>query len=162
MPIMHGKGDFAKIKGSICYIPIEAANICNILPRPAYSKRINCDEIKKDLKYRGYVYFELVRPIVIYRALNYLKIRNKFWGNFHFRRPLKQRSYKFFRYWWTLGWAESIHKKIISNATECGSGEDPLSMHRTASNETVPVSEISYIINDENVIIAPGQGKKHV
>ena len=35
-------------------------------------------------------------------------------------------------------------------------------MHRTASNETVPVSEISYIINDENVIIAPGQGKKHV
>ena len=76
---MNGKGEFAKIKGSICYIPIEAANICNILPRPAYSKRINCDEIKKDLKYRGYVYFELVRPNVIYRALNYLKIHNKFY-----------------------------------------------------------------------------------
>ena len=29
---MHGKGESAKIKGSICNILIEA-NICNILPR---------------------------------------------------------------------------------------------------------------------------------
>ena len=55
---------------------------------------------------------------------------------------------------------ESIPQKIISNETEHDSVEDPLSMHRTASNETALVSEISYIINDENVIIAPGQGKK--
>ena len=27
---MHGKGEFAKIKDSICNIPIEAANVCNI------------------------------------------------------------------------------------------------------------------------------------
>ena len=32
---MHGKGKFAKIKGSICNILIEKGNICNILPRPA-------------------------------------------------------------------------------------------------------------------------------
>ena len=38
--------------------------------------------------------------------------------------------------------------------------EDPLNMHRTASNETTVVSEISNIINDENVIVAPGQGRK--
>ena len=31
--IMHAKGEFAKIKGSICNIPIETANICNIFPR---------------------------------------------------------------------------------------------------------------------------------
>ena len=35
--IMHVKGEFAKIKGSICNIPIAAVNICNILPRPADS-----------------------------------------------------------------------------------------------------------------------------
>ena len=35
-------------------------------------------------------------------------------------------------------------------------------MHRTGTNETVLVSEIPSIINDENVIIAPGQGKKPV
>ena len=28
---MHGKDEFSKNKGSICNIPIEAANICNIL-----------------------------------------------------------------------------------------------------------------------------------
>ena len=35
-------------------------------------------------------------------------------------------------------------------------------MHRTVLNETALVSEVPYIINDENVIIAPGQGKKPV
>ena len=33
-------------------------------------------------------------------------------------------------------------------------------MHRTGSHETALVSEIPYIIIDENVIIAPWQGKK--
>ena len=32
--IMHGKGEFSKIKGSIFNIPIEVANVCNTLPRP--------------------------------------------------------------------------------------------------------------------------------
>ena len=35
-------------------------------------------------------------------------------------------------------------------------------MHRTASNETTLVSQIPNIINDENVIISPGQRKKIV
>ena len=33
-------------------------------------------------------------------------------------------------------------------------------MHRTASNEKAVASEIPYIINDENVIVTPGQIKK--
>ena len=37
-----------------------------------------------------------------------------------------------------------------------------LSKHRTASNEKVFISEIPYIINDEIVTIAPGQGKKAI
>ena len=55
--------------------------------------------------------------------------------------------------------AESIHKNIISNETEYGSVDDPLSNHTNGSNETTLVSEIPCIINDENVIIAPGQRK---
>ena len=35
--IMHGKSEFSKIKGSICNIPIEAANSCNVLSKPAVS-----------------------------------------------------------------------------------------------------------------------------
>ena len=32
--IMHEKSEFSKIKGSIYNIPVETANICNILTRP--------------------------------------------------------------------------------------------------------------------------------
>ena len=44
--------------------------------------------------------------------------------------------------------------------TEFASAEDPLNMHRTASNETTLVFEIPSIVNEENVIIALGQRKK--
>ena len=58
--------------------------------------------------------------------------------------------------------AKDIHKIIISNETEYDPAEDRLSMYRIASNETALVSEVPYLINDENVIIAPGQEKKSV
>ena len=58
---MRGKGEFAKIKGSICNIPIETANICNILSRPVDSNRLILVKLKRDLKYGGYVYFKPVR-----------------------------------------------------------------------------------------------------
>ena len=32
--IMHGKGEFAKVKESICNIPVETDTVCNVLPRP--------------------------------------------------------------------------------------------------------------------------------
>ena len=73
---MHGKGEMAIIKGSICNIPIEAANIYNILPRPADSKGLIV-KLKRDLKYRDYDYFEPVHPNIIYRTLNYLKHARK-------------------------------------------------------------------------------------
>ena len=44
--------------------------------------------------------------------------------------------------------------------TEFASVEDLLNMQRIASNERFLVFQIQNIINDENVIIAPGQGKK--
>ena len=50
-------------------------------------------------------------------------------------------------------------KKNTSSETEYDSIEDLLSMPRTQSNEVAVVSEIPYVINDENVIIAPGQEK---
>ena len=67
---MHGKGSFSKIEGSVCNIPIEAANIWNILPRPADSNGLIVIKLKRDLKYRGYIYFESVCPNVMYKALN--------------------------------------------------------------------------------------------
>ena len=46
--------------------------------------------------------------------------------------------------------------------TDFASVEGPLNMYRTASNGAILVSEIPNIINHQNVIIAPGQGKKPV
>ena len=68
--VMHGKDKFSKIKGSICNIPIEAANTCNILPRPAISNGLIIVKLKRDLKYRGHVYFEPVRPHVDIQGKN--------------------------------------------------------------------------------------------
>ena len=77
--IMHGKGGFSKIKGSIYNIPVEAANICNILPRPEVSNGLIVVKLKRDLKFIGHVYFEPVHPHIIYQALTYLKLHNKFY-----------------------------------------------------------------------------------
>ena len=48
--MMHGKGEFSKIKGSICNIPIETANVCNIYPRPAVPNGLILVKLKRDLK----------------------------------------------------------------------------------------------------------------
>ena len=74
---VHGKGEFSQIKGSICHIPKETANICNILPKPAVSDRLVVVKLKRDFKYRGHAYFEPVCPQIIYHTLAYLKPHNK-------------------------------------------------------------------------------------
>ena len=65
-----------------------------------------------------------------------------------------------------MGCCRKYSQKIVSNETEYDSIEDPLNVLRTASNETAFVSvvsaQVSYIINDKNIIIAQGQGKKPV
>ena len=59
-----------------------------------------------------------------------------------------------------------MEKKFTENINDrnvtVGSVEDPLNMHRTASNETILISEIPNIINEENVTIAPRQRKKTI
>ena len=45
---------------------------------------------------------------------------------------------------------------------EFASAEDPLNMHRTALNETALVSKIANLIDKQNLIIEPRQGKTQV
>ena len=70
------KGKFAKVKGSICNIPIESDDITNVLPLGADSNGLLIVKLKRKLSYRGHVYFETVRPELICQALMYLKQNN--------------------------------------------------------------------------------------
>ena len=81
IPVFHGKVDFSKIKGSVCNIPMEVENICNILPRLVVSSGLIVVKLKRDLKYGVHVYSELVRPHIVYQELTYLKSYNKFYEN---------------------------------------------------------------------------------
>ena len=49
--IMHEKCKFSKIKGRICNVPVEIANIWNILPRRAVSSGLIVIKLKRNLKY---------------------------------------------------------------------------------------------------------------
>ena len=53
--------------------------------------------------------------------------------------------------------SESIYD--TERETEYASVEDPLGMHRSTSKKTTLISDILKIINEENLIVAPGQGK---
>ena len=96
---MHGKGEFAKTKSSICNISIEAANIYNILPRPADSNSLTVVKVKRYLKYRRYVYFFVATSkCYMPRTKLFKNTQYILWGYFHFRRLLKQRNDKLFRH----------------------------------------------------------------
>ena len=44
--IMHGKGEFSKIKGNIINVPVETENIFNILPRSCDSNGLIIVKLK--------------------------------------------------------------------------------------------------------------------
>ena len=65
---MYGISEFCKVKESICNIPIEAANICNILPRPAVSNGLIFVKLKRCHNTRVMYISNQFRPH-IYQAL---------------------------------------------------------------------------------------------
>ena len=73
------KRGISKIKGTIYNVTLVSVDICNVLPRPAGSNGLIVVKLKRNPKYRGYVYFEPVRPFAIYPTLDYLKSHNKFY-----------------------------------------------------------------------------------
>ena len=85
---MQEKDYFFKIKGIICNVSIETANICYILPRPAVSNGLVFVKLKQDHKYMGHAYFEPVCPHIIYQVLACLKSQNKFYEDIPIRKYL--------------------------------------------------------------------------
>ena len=75
------KGQSPKMKGAVCNVPIDTVDISNTLPRPSDSNGLIIVKLKRKLEYRGHVYFEAVRPNIIDRLLQYLKLHNSFYAD---------------------------------------------------------------------------------
>ena len=72
------KGRFPKLKGSVCNIPIDLADITNILPHGANSNGLL---VKRKLNYQGHVYFEAVPLETVFHALLYLRQNNALYSD---------------------------------------------------------------------------------
>ena len=71
------KGQQRKIRlGTICNVPVDCDQTCNILPHPPERSGIILLKLKRKIQFRGHVYFEAVRPEFIITALNWLKANN--------------------------------------------------------------------------------------
>lgn len=55
--VMPGKGVFSKTNGNLCNVPI--------LPRLAHSSGLSVVKLRRDLRYRGCLYLEPLRPCAI-------------------------------------------------------------------------------------------------
>ena len=70
------KGQYPKLKGALCNVPIDVVDVCKTLPRLPDNNGIVIVKLKRKLEYRGHVYFESVRPNFIMRLQQYLKLNN--------------------------------------------------------------------------------------
>lgn len=73
------KGRFAKLKDSLCNMPVDSNDLTNVLPQGANSSETLVVKLKRKLSYRGYVYFEAGRlETNNISSFNVLKARQQF------------------------------------------------------------------------------------
>ena len=151
------KGQIPKIKGAICNVPIDESEVHKVLPHGADSNGFISVKLKRKLSYHGHVYFEPVRRDHVQRALEFLKANNPLYGDVVIAieqipqdlitlQNLSDNSFQ----------DQNIH--IDEENLE--EDENPLDDLRVGSNESMLVSNIPYAIDEENITIAPGEGKK--
>ena len=75
------KGQFPKIKGAICNIPIDLNDTCNVLPRNETNSGILFVKLKRKLQFKGHVYFQPVSPSKLNDALLFLKVNNHLYAD---------------------------------------------------------------------------------
>ena len=149
------KGQMPKIKGAICNVPVDVSEINKILPRGEDSNGLISVKLKRKLIYRGHVLFEPVRPDNVQNALEFLKNNNPLYNDIviaidqippELVTPPSENSEQ-----------DHIHDMNEDDLEEDDNSLDEL---RVGSTETMLISTIPYSIEEENVIIAPGENKK--
>ena len=148
------KGQMPKVKGSICNVPVDTNEVYNILPRASDSTGIIMVKLKRKLIYNGHVLFEPVRPDAIRRVLQYLKVNNPFYHDIVIDTDNIDPNLLSFQN------DDADETNIEVAATLLEERENPLNEHRVAANETALINNIPCQVNDDNIVIAPGQGKQ--
>ena len=179
--IMH-KGEFPKLRGAICNIPNPNPDVCTVLPRGSDSSGVVNVELKRKLAYRFPVISQQVRPEKIALWLNFLvshnylykdviisddlfdgsveeNISDKFDSDTSiFDAQVQKQTKKVI-----LKFVDERFLTMIQPYEEDESEydvEDPLNSFRTPASETLLVSEIpNVLVDDENIILAPGEGQ---
>ncbi|XP_066911415.1 uncharacterized protein [Clytia hemisphaerica] len=175
------KGQFPKIKGIVCNIPIETEEVCNVLPRTLNESNVIFMKLKRKLCYNGHVLSEAVRPEVVFSILNHLKNVNPLYQHINIQEILSENAFD-------IRFVDDkdvdfsiIGDESIESSTEivvkfvddedvqkiCNFGEgdefendDPMDQHRLACVETTLISKCPHaIVDDENIVVAPGEGK---
>ena len=149
------KGQMPKVKGSICNVPVDTNKVYNVLPRASDSTGIIMVKLKRKLIYNGHVLFEPVRPMVVRQVLEYLKLNNPLYADIVIDTNNIDPSLLSFD---NDENAESINVEDSSSLLE--DEENPLNEHRISANETALISNIPCQVNDDNIVIAPGQGQQ--
>ena len=151
------KGQMPKLKGSICNVPIDTADVANTLPQGADSNGIVMIKLKRKLVYRGHVYFEAVSPEAVRSALEYLKWNNPLYHDILI--DIGQIPANL------LSLAEPIDIPIeFESANEISDNnanipeetDDPLDNYRFGATETMLLSNIPQ--PPEDLVLAPGEG----
>ena len=143
------KGDFPKLKGSICNVPIDTVDISDELPRSADSNGLVVIKLKRKLTYRGHVYFEAVRPELLNQALMYLKENNPLYSDVSVNISNIPNN--------LLPFANDDIPGPSGTAEDSEEIENPLDLHRFNSQETMFVPNL---LTGEKINIAPGDRKQ--
>ena len=158
--IIMPKGQFSKIKGAICNVPIEADTICNILPRGIDSNGLILLKLKRKLSYHGHVLFESVRPDVVQAALSYLKQNNPLYNNVIININNIQINLL------SLNEIPILREEEVDDLTNQADNleevENPLDQYRISANDSTLIPTIPCEINEENITVAPGEGLKPI
>ena len=161
------RGQAPKMKGAICNVPIDT------IDRIADNNGIVLVKLKRKLEYNGHVYFESVRTQFINDLLHYLKINNHLYRDISINiENILRNVLSIHDTGDTNGHSDMIFETLISSIDnpipiqvegeqKLELSENPLDKYRTASYETLLISNITQpVYNDECINIAPGEGKQ--
>ena len=172
------KGQAPKMKGAICNVPINAADICDVLPRGMDNNGVVRVALKKRMCFKSNVYFQPVRPSFINEILLYLKNVNPLYSHIDIQIDAIP------PFWInTINNNDSnneednevdfvVNKDSTENKTQNPEKKsqmddleeedpNPLDDFRLSASETAFVPELSYeVVDDSNITIAPGENKE--